>query len=134
MAPCSSASSSLMPSGGEGRLGETGLRRVASWDSFDGEEEAGEEEGERPSSDSSAASSLPVSIANSKRSDLPPVVAAVTDEANVLAMLSSSPASARAFADVAAKGAALAERVGGKVKLVEGRRVLYVRATNGVQQ
>jgi len=48
-------------------------------------------------------------------------------------MLSSSPASAQAFADVAAKGAALAARVGGKVKLIEGKRVLYVRA-NGAQQ
>ena len=130
------ASSAAAASSSEGKLGETGLTRAASWDSFgdalsDCEEEeaaAGGDDGGKPPSDSS----LPVSI-NKRSTLLPPAVAAVTDEANVLAMLSSSPASAQAFADVAAKGAALAARVGGKVKLIEGKRVLYVRA-NGAQQ
>ena len=130
------ASTAAAASSSEGKLGETGLTRAASWDSFgdalsDCEEEeaaAGGDDGGKPPSDSS----LPVSI-NKRSTLLPPAVAAVTDEANVLAMLSSSPASAQAFADVAAKGAALAARVGGKVKLIEGKRVLYVRA-NGAQQ
>ena len=134
------AAAAVVASGG--KLGETGLTRAASWDSFgdalsDREEEDPGEAGNgakigaeknQPSS-----SSFPVSIRKNGGSSLPPAVAAVTDEANVLAMLSSSPASAAAFADVAAKGAALAARVGGKVKLVEGKRVLYVRA-DGAQE
>lgn len=131
-APSSAAAAASAASGG--KLGETGLTRAASWDSFgdalsdrDDDLEDGNDDEKHPSS------SLPVSINNKKKSGLPPAVAAVTDEANVLAMLSSSPASAAAFADVAAKGAALAARVGGQVKLVGGKRVLYVRA-NGVQR
>ena len=115
-----------------GKLGETGLTRAASWDSFGdalSDREDGDVDGDGTSSGSKKpSSSLSVSI--KKDNSLPHAVAAVTDEANVLAMLSSSPASAAAFADVAAKGAA---RVGGTVKLVEGKRVLYVRA-DGAQQ
>lgn len=123
-----------------GKLGETGLTRAASWDSFgdalSDREDDSEVDGDGGARDGTGkpSSSLSVSIKKDSAS-LPPAVSAVTDEANVLAMLSSSPASAAAFADVAAKGAALAARVGGTVKLVEGKRVLYVRANSeGLQQ
>ena len=137
------AAAAAATAGGGGKLGETGLTRAASWDSFgdalsdrdedfDDEASANGTAGANGAKKQSSSSSVPVSIKKSSTSSLPPAVAAVTDEANVLAMLSSSPASAAAFADVAAKGAALAARVGGKVKLVEGKRVLYVRASDGV--
>lgn len=130
----SASAASVAASGG--KLGETGLTRAASWDSFgdalsDRDDDFGD--GCANGAKKETYSSVPVSI-KKNGSSLPAAVAAVTDEANVLAMLSSSPASAAAFADVAAKGAALAARVGGKVKLVEGKRVLYVRADVGAQE
>lgn len=129
----SASAASVAASGG--KLGETGLTRAASWDSF-GEELSDRDDdfgdgANGAKNQTSSSASVPI---KKNHSSLPPAVAAVTDEANVLAMLSSSPASAAAFADVAAKGAALAARVGGKVKLVEGKRVLYVRADVGAQE
>mgnify|MGYP002631992246 FL=1 len=142
-ADAAAAAASAAASESGGKLGETGLTRAASWDSFgdalsdrdDDEDfcEDGNGDADGNSVKKLPSSSLSVSIKKNGSSLPPAAVAAVTDEANVLAMLSSSPASAAAFADVAAKGAALAERVGGKVKLVGGKRVLYVRA-HGIQQ
>ena len=138
-AASAAAAAAAAASSDGGKLGETGLTRAASWDSFgedlsdrddddgDGDFEAGNGDNGATATTEKKLSSLSVSIKKNGTSHHP-AVAAVTDEANVVAMLSSSPASAAAFADVAARGAALAARVGGKVKLVEGKRVLYVRA------
>lgn len=109
------------------RLGEMGLTRAASWDSF-----GDELEGDRDDGDFGDAAPLGAASINKKTAPLAAAVAnAVTDEANVAAMLSSSPASAAAFETVAAKGQALAREVGGTVKLIQGKRVLYVRANGG---